>query len=620
MDDVPIANNNPIKTTLSTIKLLDKKPPKKETFKDNVINWVYMFPLASIAFFQLYKLGQTFSAQTTLPITSFTSYIYIGLMIAVLLVVQTLMRSITYSVICGLVFVCGLFNGWFGDFIGPIATNYKDIVYIVKAAWTRKDIPYELLTAGIMGFVLISVPIAQFFLSLIVKSFFETIFGKEWGNGKLYGFAGAIIALLAIQLTFSGFRYFSSETSSKLIWKYELKNDPVEKFITLTPYEYIIDDELLRFTDTKHAYCLELASGDEVTSRTFNPSVYHKGFKFSSYPVLFGNDGLYAFNTNLSSMKKIPYPQKIQGLNLNLAKEQEFNPIPLTSYSISKGKELLVFYDYGCIGLYNASKGKELWLTVLDLPKKNNRAFPDKFLEKGYFLEIDNSLVFSCNNGIIKCLSKKNGSELWKYEHSSIKHNGVSLRGYISSYEDYIIVAYKNGDIITLDTKTGKKVYRASHKDFEPMSPVCPNKLTASFLSKNGIFYTVALDGGQIMSVANMLEVKNEYAPIIHDNTMKVVLNGGRIAKTDNEGKTVEVVLNEPRHVFVTQPKFDDKIMYAGTSDGLVYCIHIGSKNLKWVVKVDGELTEDSLYVLPNSLLVKTKSGSVYCFRKDFRN
>lgn len=620
MDDVPIANNNPIKTTLSKMKRLNNAAPKKQTFQESIKNWFYMLPLACIAFIQIYKLGQTFSAQTTFPITSFSSYIYVVLAFAVLFIVQILMRSITFSIICGFVFVCGLFNGWFGDFFPTIASNYKDIVYIIKAAWAKRDVPYELLTAGTMGAILISIPIAQFFLSLIIKSFFEIWFGKEWGNGRLYGYAGAIIVLMLIQLTFSGYRYFSTETSSRLVWKHELKYTPVEKFITRTPSEYIADDDVISFTDSKHAYCLNIDNGDIITERTFSANVYHKGFKTSSYPVLFGDDGIYQFDSRLSSTNKIDYPKEIPDLELDASKNQVFNHIPLTSYSVSNGKELLVIYDYGCIGLYNAVKGKTIWLAKIDTAHKTNRTFPDKFLENSYFVETEKQLIFSCNNGIIKCLSKKNGKELWKYEHTTMKFNGAPLRGFISLSNSYIIVAFKTGDIITLDSETGKKIYRASHPDFEPLSPVYADKLTASFLSKNGMFYTVALDGGQIMSSTNMMEVKNEYAPILHDNKMHVMLNGGRIVKTNNDGKTAEMIFNEPKRIFVTQPKFDEKIMYAGTADGRVYCIHIGSKNVKWVVKVDGELTEDSLYVLPTRLLVKTKAGSLYNFRKEYRN
>ena len=58
--------------------------------------------------------------------------------------------------------------------------------------------------------------------------------------------------------------------------------------------------------------------------------------------------------------------------------------------------------------------------------------------------------------------------------------------------------------------------------------------------------------------------------------------------------------------------------MYIGTQDGWIFCIHYGSKNVKWVGHANGELADDSLAIFGNKLIVKTKSDSVFVFNREY--
>ncbi|MDD3000956.1 MAG: PQQ-binding-like beta-propeller repeat protein [Candidatus Riflebacteria bacterium] len=611
MDEIPIISNNPInfETKNKQAQKTNIKSSKKITFKDNVINWFYMLPLAFVVFVQLYIFGSLLGAQTTFSIFSFSSLIYLGIILAILFFIQMMMRSMLFSMFAGIAILFGLFNAWFGDFLIPLFDNIKNISEIIQAAWSKKSLPYELLVSGSMSALLVTIIIAQFFLSLIIKSFFEIFFGKEWGNGRVYGYAGAIVFMLFIQLTFSGYRYYSSDNSEKLIWKHELKYNPIEKFISKTPNEYLIGEDKIWLTDSKNSWCLDAKTGKVTSKRSFRPGVVHNGFKRSSLPVFLGNDALYVYNDSLNiSLYKTDYPIELEKVN-----------VPLTSYEADEGKSLLVFFDYGYVGFYGAENGNLLWLKQIDLPIAANRSFPDKYLEEGYYLEEKDRFIFSCNNGIIKCLSKENGNELWQYEHSTPKVNGISLRALLSKSQDRFVAAFKTGEIFTFNISDGKKLYQSIDPHFEVITPVNFEHLEGDFFAKNGIYYKIKLDGGIVISTENTLKQKNEYVPVICDINNRIIINGGKITKVNENGKA-EVILNENRRTFITQPKFDDKIIYVGSADGWVYCIHTGSAHIKWKVKADGELAEDSLFILKNNILVKTKSGSLFCYNKEYGN
>lgn len=60
MDEIPIANNNPV--VIKAEKPAAKaKPKKKSHLIETLKNFVFMFPLACIVFYQLYHLGYNLS-------------------------------------------------------------------------------------------------------------------------------------------------------------------------------------------------------------------------------------------------------------------------------------------------------------------------------------------------------------------------------------------------------------------------------------------------------------------------------------------------------------------------------------------------------------------------------
>lgn len=77
MDEVPIANNNPVNLI---IKKPESAPRKTELnrIKESLKNFFIMLPLALLVVAQFYFLGKKFREFSTFPVTGLISYIFAG--------------------------------------------------------------------------------------------------------------------------------------------------------------------------------------------------------------------------------------------------------------------------------------------------------------------------------------------------------------------------------------------------------------------------------------------------------------------------------------------------------------------------------------------------------------
>lgn len=618
MDEVPIVTANPVNLVL---KKQEPAPKLTHTGRltETLKNFFLMMPLALVVVAQFFFLGQNFGNFSTFPLTSFSTYIMFGSIALVILFSQMLMRSIIYSSMAGAALMMGLYQAWVGDFYSPMIENFNDIGLIMKSAWSRKDIPFNLLVSGGMTFLLAGFVFVQFFVALLIKSFFEILFGKEWGDGRVLGYVGAIALLLGIQFGFYSYASMSSNTKEKLIWERLSKYKPIEKFITRTPDNFLIGKDRIYFVMENEGGALETASGKMIEQRTFKPASIHKGWQNCDLPVFSGSDGFYGFNNDMSmNTWKTPYPASFPGLVIDEDKKETFNPTPLTTKLLDNGRKLLAFYDYGYVGVYDTLDGKEMWTKQIDLQIRTNRIFPELYLESGHFLEMGNKLIFACHNGLVRCLNSQNGDQIWQYQHSVPKISGKSQKGYLSPHESRVVVSFKSGEIITLDLGDGRKVYQAANSAFSSSTPVYCKDLTATLLTEEGIFYIVELDGGKIQFSENTLPRKLDLVPVVHGLQHGLIAHRDEVKKVNLELKSVETIFTSKNRIFVTAPVFDDKMVYIGTQDGWIYCLHMGSKHEKWRLHVNGELQEDSLAIVADSLVVKTSSGSLFRFNRSF--
>ena len=637
MDEVPIPNNNPINIKQKTTQT---KPKKKSRMLETLKNFIFMFPLALIISYQLYLLGYRFGEFITFPPTSVITYIFIGSILLMLLVIQMLMRSIIYSVVVGIFFLAGIFSAWFGDIYDPIINNLSSVIDIVKSAWTRKDIPFQLLVTGMMSSIFVAVVTVQFIVSLLVKSFFELIFGKNWGDGRWMGYVGAIALILGIHISFISYHKYSNDNKEKLVWKYYQHYSPMEKFVTRTPGNVSYNDDYIWVNNGSSIVALKKSDGQIENTRAIDAEVVCKGISESVFPVVATKNKFIIYSGNLhDSLYEIAYPikdepksntenqasdtAKVESDNTteenNETNEENKILTPLTYKIINEGQYLLAFYEYGKIGLYSIKDGAELWCEKIDTTHKVAKLFPDKYLDDISYLINNNKLIVSCQNGFVRSIDMKTGKIDWTYEHSVARIGGKPQRGYLSHNNDKSLVAgFKTGEIVTLSYKDGHVIHKAISESFTINNPAWCNDRKAHFITDEGLYYQVLLDGGNIENRINALPNKAEFYPIIQDNQNGIYAHRSNIYSVSPEYGYSKLIYTSKNRTFITKPVFVDKTMYIGTQDGWIYCIHYGSENVKWVVHTDGELMEDSLAISDSKLIVKTKSDSIFVFNKNY--
>ncbi len=636
MDEVPIPNNNPV---FIKTKVTQTKPKKKSRLLETLKNFIFMFPLAMVICYQLYSLGYRFGEFITFPPTSVTSYIFIGCLLLMLLVIQILMRSIIYAVLVGIFFLAGIFSAWFGPIYDPIVNNLSSITEIIKSAWTRKDIPFQLLVTGSMSCLFAAIIFSQFILSLLVKSFFELIFGKNWGDGKWMGYVGAIALIFGIHISFNSYHKYSNDNKEKLIWKYYQTYTPLEKFVTRTPGSVSYNENYIWVNNGNKVLALNIENGKVEGEKIINSEVICKGISKSHYPIVATKERFIILSPTLeTSLFEIVYPYKYDPsdenenqasdtakLNSEVKSEISENNtedkellIPLT-YKMIDEETLLAFFEYGKMGLYNITNGTEMWCNKIESSNKINRIFPDKYLDEISYLVNNKKLIVSCKNGFVKSIDIKTGKTDWTYEHSVARIGGKPQLGYLSKNDDRsLVVSFKTGEIVTLGYKDGHVIHKAINEKFAANNASWCNERKAHFITDEGLYYEIQLDGGNIENRINALPNKAEFYPMIQDNENGIYAHRENIYHVSPEDGFAKLIFTSKNRTFVTKPVFVGKTMYIGTQDGWIYCIHYGSSNVKWVCHTDGELMEDSFAISDKKLIVKTKSDSIYVFDKDY--
>ncbi len=625
MDEVPIPNNNPviIKPQITDNKNKTKKPSRlMETFK----NFIYMFPLALIISYQLFWLGHRFGEFITFPPTSAVTYIFIGSILLMLLVIQIMMRSIIYSVLVGIIFTAGIFSAYFGNVYEPVMSNLTGGIEIIKSAWTRKDIPFQLVVAGTMSSIILGIALLQFMVSLLVKSFFEMVFGKNWGDGRWMGYLGAIALIFGIHISFNSYHKYSNDNKEKLIWSYYQVYKPLEKFITRTPGNVTYNEDYIWINNGSTIVAKNIITGREAGKKEIKSNVVCKGIQQAYAPIVATENKFICLTNDLASVQwEIVYPMLTASDTENL-KTSDKTPeesqvlIPLTFNFIDSGKKILAFFDYGKIGVYDLEKGEELWCERVDQPVKTSRLLPDRYLNDISYLENNKKIILACKNGYIKSIDIKTGKIDWEYQHTVAKIGGKPQRGYLSIYkENSFTAAFKTGEIVTLSYKDGHIIHKAVNEAFATNNPVWSYDRKAHFITDEGLYYKALLDGGEIESRLNALPNKAEIYPVVQNNEHGIYAHRENIYRIDHENSySTTTVYSCKNRTFVTTPVFVDKTMYIGTQDGWIFCIHYGSKNVKWVGHANGELTDDSLAIFGNKLIVKTKSDSVFVFNREY--
>ncbi|RCK79167.1 MAG: hypothetical protein OZSIB_0281 [Candidatus Ozemobacter sibiricus] len=619
MEDVVIPTSNPVQTVVAPRPKghAPSRPP------GTVKNFFFMMPFALIILVQAFFLGRLLGTYTTFPIFTIHSYMTIAAIAMLMLVMQVLMRSIIYSTLFGCLLVGGMFHVWFGDFWNPVLQNFREVLTILESAWSKKNVPYPILMAGILTALLGLTAILNFFCSLIVKYFFEIVFGTEWSDGRRQAYLTSIILLLGIHFGFSAW-YARQAGAERILWKAPSIYNPLEEYLVRIPSAGMFGPGFVWNYDPAEISVIEQPGGRCLRSRPSGAILPAPTWTRVAQPFVATEKGLTFFDRDLlTETMQCPWPATFPGLpdlTKPAAGDGEAGPppqvVPILLRPDVSADHILVMFDYGVWGAVSPKSGRFLWARPVDSPTRFNRLFLEEFLLSAYVLRLGDLLCFSCNNGRIAALKADTGDLVWEYNHSEAKYSGKGQRAFLSSGKGYLLAAFPSGSIVALNPAGGGVVHEARSVEWHPTTPAAFADGDVTFLSADGHLIRAELDGGRGKIKFLVAENRLPFMPVPLDLTAGFVAYRDSLFAISSATREVSPILQVPRRIFATNPVIEDPLLYIGTQDGWVICLHSRSYHEKWRVHVGGELAEDALAVTDEGLLVRTRSGSVYLIRK----
>ena len=164
-------------------------------------------------------------------------------------------------------------------------------------------------------------------------------------------------------------------------------------------------------------------------------------------------------------------------------------PPPAVGATLAKGKGVRVFVaaDNGSVFCFDANSGKRIWKTFVrplpDSAKNEAVVLRGEPLLKSY--RWGARLFISGNDGALRCLEARQGSELWRFEGVTLTlQRPFSLRTMRDGTQNDFVVIGAGNQIDVLDAKSGA-LSRQAH----------PRSEVASFVLKNQTLWSISRDG-----------------------------------------------------------------------------------------------------------------------------
>jgi len=630
MDDVPIVSSGPVKNVF-----VPPAPPVGKLSKPKApgtfITFFLVMPFAGIILIQAFFFGKAIGEYTTFPIHTFQTYFNLAALLSLMVVMQVLMRSIVYSTLFGFMLLAGIFHTWFGEFWIPLMDNFKEVVSILKSSWKQKDIPFPLLMSTIMTLLLVGTVGANFIFSLFTKYFFEMVFGRDWSDGKRNAFVTGILLLAILH---AGLAVYSRGVgnTSVLVWSQRSIYKPLEEFCAKIPSGTQVTKSSIANFDPFSISTFDPKTGNLMKNHEISASILTPTWSKLDSVIIGTKLGLISFDKDLlfqTWICKFPVEiplASIPGLTSETGKKGEMdsaleNPadigVPLVLRTDLSKDMVLAMFDYGFWGAISCADGKLQWLKLIDTPSKVNKIFLEDFTKNPWVLVEKDLVVFSCYNGRIACVKSATGEMVWEYSHKETKFSGKGQRAFLSTQNNRVYAAFPSGTIVTLDLLKGIKIYEAHGAGkWNPNSAVSVDGYDASFIALDGSFVQVQLDGGTVVMQHPLFENPLPLMPTPFDLSSGFAGYKENFYAISTATRTISPIIKFPNHLFAAKPVVDGQFVYTGTQDGWVFCLHKASHDEKWRFHVSGELTEDSLCITEAGLLVRTRSGSLFCLKK----
>jgi len=609
MDDVAIVTTNPVRTAIPP----KPKAASKTRPPGTIRNFFYMFPLAVVVLIQAFFLGKAIGGFTTFPIFTIQTYMTLGMVVVLMVVAQTFLRSIVYSTLFGVSILVGIFFSWFGDFWNPVFQNFKEVLTIMESAWSKKNIPYPILVSGIVSLAFAISIIGNFLCSLLVKYFFEIVFGTEWSDGRRNAYASTIVLLLVSQLAFNSY-LGSIANSAQVVWKAVDGFRPMEEFVVRIPSAGQFGADYVWNYDPFGITAYEMSTGRMIRKIGCSPTLLAPSWAKVSLPFVATEKEITFFDKDLMIESiHCPYPASFPGF-AEMASQS--TPVPLLVRPDLTPNLILVMFDLGFWGAVSPTTGKFQWVRSIDAMAKINQLFLEDFLSKGYVVAADNLLFFSCLNGRIAAIKADTGELVWEYNHSEAKYSGKGQRALISVENGKLLAALPSGSLVALNASKGTVEHESKNVEWHPITAPAFLGGDAAFITNEGNYFRMEIDGGRVKMKIPVAENRLPLMPLPTNLERGFVGYRESLLRIGTGTNAIEPALTILKHVFATTPVFEGPLMFIGTQDGWVVCLHAGSYDEKWRVYVGGELSEDALALCERGLLVRAKSGSVYLLKK----
>ena len=601
---------------------------KKSKRTGQLVNFVLTAPLAIVMVIIGYYFGKLVGNFTTFPLYSPQSYRNLEILAAFLLIIQIFMRSIIFSTAFAVVFLCGIFYSWFGDWISPVIENSKDLLNVFFWAFHNRDIPYQTLIAFFVSSMIAFLAFVSFFSSLFIKFLFEKICGEDWGDGKLVAY---IFGTLFLIVTFFGFSFYSDSIGFKerIAWVIHQKYNPLEEFCKRIPSAGMQNKDRVWTYDPYAYFAINPITGKIISEKTGGAEIQTTFWAETARPIIPTKKGLVAYDKDFSSeVWQCDFPASLPFFfpaRYDTRRGDELL-VPLLIRTDLSRNYILIMYDYGIWACVSSVDGKLIWTQIIDNSTRINKLSIEEHFKNPWVLIHKDMIIFSCLGGRIHAVNAKTGEKVWEFS-SPVYRNQKPLRAFLSISGGKLFAAFPSGLLVDLDLLKGTKlteissVNRSSNSRFElpewhPSTAVSLENEELSFLTEEGFYMRVRIDGGVVQIKKAIFEDKPFLMPIPMNLEKNFFAFKENLFKVIPEKQEVKNFFSFPKRVFATNPVVDGDFMYTGTQDGWVFCFQKESLKEIWRVHIGGELIEDSLSVNENGILVRTRSGSIVCLKK----
>ena len=617
MDDVPV---------VATQTVVRKKSDSRESgasvqgeAQESIIRLFFrVFPFAAVTLVQAFFFGRLMGSYTTFPVFTIHSYIVLTALLVLLVIMQMVMRSMIFSPLFGVALIAGVCNEYFGDFWNPVYSNLRGFLEIVGSAWSNRDIPYPVLISGIISGIFLAVMIVQFMFAVFIKYLFEVVFGSDWGDGRVKAFCWAILFLLVTHL---GLSLYLKKVGNpeRVVWYYSERYAPIQEYLVRVPSGAIVSEDMIWNVKQDNITTIDIKTGTQTAKRDFVSQVMMPFWSTGEFPVVADSKRILAFDRLLmGEVWQTAFPERLPHLADSEPREDEQKVVPIALRSDLSPDIVLVMFDYGYWAGYDRKQGKQLWMERIDSPARVNRVMIEELVYGPYVLADGKRAFFSCNNSVIKAVNLETGETLWDYKDREFSFAGSGQRARISLSPDGLLATLPSGALVALNPDSGRVAHDLRNSEWRPSSPGYWIDQAATFVSSDGRLWKVRMDNGETIFRQPLMAGRVALMPFILDLRLGFAGWGENLVSLQSEGNRIVNAISFRNRTFAANPVLVDSMIYVGTQDGWIICLHRYSYDEKWRVHLGGELIAESLTTHEEGVLVRTRSGSVAMLKPGF--